>query len=387
MDERSDEITFECKSKSDDGDAKVKDEIDFTFAATGRGLKVVVKYEQEIEVKVEDDAERVEEDDKPEDQDKKEEDDEDNEQEKEEEEEAEEEEDKQKEETAKDGDEERALQEAEQETETAFEVYFNSVIEYVKGDSSDPASSAFDWEKDTIVQTIDLISWNDFSSISTSGPTSTFEITSPDGKVGFSFAINRAAEGASMTANKAKIDFKLTDFPWTREDSYVALLSTVETEEDVDVKYDEDEDTPGMMAAKDIMINFDKYADASSLTPIGEYSWVETAEVLPKPGAGGVTLQSTTEATDAGLPDLAVPETVQVVATSPSYESERRRVEGKTAQSIAFSFVGNAAHQASEIFWDPTAGVSYSESSSAGRLAYAASVSLVGILSVLVALV
>lgn len=354
----------------ENGQAEVKDEIDFIVAATGRGLKVKVKYEQEIEVEIEDSNEK---EDKPEEEDDKD---------KENEEKEEEDNKKEKDDAdieVEDGDEERALQEAEQETETQFEVYFDSIIEYAKGDSSDH-SSAYDWEKDEIVQTIDLDTWTDFSQVSTSGPTSTFSVTSPDGKVGFSFTINQAAEGAEMTANKIKVDFKLNEFPWTREDSYVSLLSTVETEQKIDVEYDEDEDSVEMIAAKDVLISFTNVQDTSSYTPTGEYSWVETAEVQPKVETDSVALQSV-EGAEEGLPEIAIPKTIKVIATSPKVESERRRVEGKSTQSIAFSFVGDAAHQAKDIFWDPTAGIQYSESSSANRVACAMGVSVAGILA------
>ena len=51
------------------------------------------------------------------------------------------------------------------------------------------------------------------------------------------------------------------------------------------------------------------------------------------------------------------------MATSPTYILENS--ENSSQQRIAFSFVGDAAISASNIYWDPEAGVGYSERVSA----------------------
>lgn len=354
-------MSLECKSKTEDDTTKIKDEIDFEVATTGRGLMVAVKYEQEIEVDLEEDnsdGEMDQEDDSTNDEDVT------NEKKTEDEEEGEKE--------GKEEGEERKLQEAEQETENRFEVYFDSIVEYVKTDASSGKGEAYDWENDQIVQEMDLSTWSDITPVSVNGETATFQVSDPENKVTFSFTINEAAQGAQLSANKMKIDFKLSSFPWIREDSYVALLSTVETEQEVKTDYDGKKDAEseaGMMAANDIFIAFSNDPVASDVNPIGEYSWVETAEVQPKVAETDVIIspQALDEKDGNEVTSNIAPvsEVIKVIATSPIAENVGRRVEGKTTQSIAFSFVGDVAHQAADIFWDPTAGVKYAESSSA----------------------
>ena len=52
---------------------------------------------------------------------------------------------------------------------------------------------------------------------------------------------------------------------------------------------------------------------------------------------------------DVGLGETK--STIQVVATSPTDDG---------GQIIAYSFIGDGAHSASEIYWDPQAGIGYS---------------------------
>jgi hypothetical protein len=391
-------VTFECKATSDDANAKVKDEIDYTVETSDRGLMVRIKYEQEIEVEgADEEAEGDEEEEAEEDTDAEPEDEEMNESPADEEnvdESTADEEMAEGPETPPPSEEandeesvegERLLQ-AEQETETEFEVVYGSIIEYTKGAGS-TTGEAYDWENDVVLQTISLNTWNVMSEVATDGQTSTFSVTSPDDTTTFTFTINQAADGQRITANKMKIDFELKNFPWTSDESFVALLSTVETERTVDVEYGQDAETEGGMAPKDIFISFADVVDTSSFTPFGEYSWAETAEATASnnptntdDSTNNTTIESSTNETEtmssrsANLTSTAsTPQTIKVVATSPLVERADRRVqEGKQVESIAYSFVGgNAAHRASRIYWDPSAGVDYQSSARSLSMAMA----------------
>ncbi|GAX17316.1 hypothetical protein FisN_10Lh180 [Fistulifera solaris] len=414
------EVSFKCKAKSDDTNAKVKDEIDYVVGTSEKGVMVKIKYEQKIKVE---DEEKEHEHEEGEEHDHEHEDQEEPSPEEESAEPPADEEspeppadeetpeppaDKESPEPPADeetpeppADEEtqetpvddegaqlpetpppteaaddspegaegqRALQ-AEQETKTQFEVIYDSIIEYTKGENS-TTGEAYDWENDVVLQTISLNTWNVISDVASDNETSSFSLTSPDGNITFTFTINQAPKGESASANKMKIDFELKDFPWTSNDSFVALLSTVETERKVDVKYRKGmESEAARMEAEDVFIAFDDVADTTSFTPFGEYSWAETAEATTK----GASTNQTTDATDATTAATneteimssrsvnTTSQTIKVVATSPLVErAERRAQEGKQVESIAYSFVGgDAAHRASIIYWDPSAGVDY----------------------------
>jgi hypothetical protein len=387
-------VTFECKATSDDANAKVKDEIDYTVETSDRGLMVRIKYEQEIEVEEEEadeESEGEEEDEAEGETDGEPEGEEMNEppadEENADESTADEEmaegpetppaSDAANEEESVEG--ERVLQ-AEQETETQFEVVYDSIIEYTKGAGS-TTGEAYDWENDVVLQTISLNTWNVMSEVATDGQTSTFSVTSPDDTTTFTFTINQAADGQRITANKMKIDFELKNFPWTSDESFVALLSTVETERTVDVEYGQAAETEGGMAPKDIFISFADVVDTSSFTPFGEYSWAETAEATSSGASNNPTNTGSTNNETEVMSSRSVnttstasaPQTIKVVATSPLVErADRRAQEGKQVESIAYSFVGgNAAHRASRIYWDPSAGVDYQSSARPLSLAMA----------------
>ncbi|GAX17315.1 hypothetical protein FisN_10Lh179 [Fistulifera solaris] len=397
-------VTFECKATSDDANAKVKDEIDYTVETSDRGLMVRIKYEQEIEVEeneADEGSEGKEEDEAEGESDAEPEDEEMNEPSANgdypdespnaDEEMAERPEipppsEEANEEESVEG--ERLLQ-AEQETETEFEVVYDSIIEYTKGSGS-TTGEAYDWENDVVLQTISLNTWNVMSEVATDGQTSRFNVSSPDDTTAFTFTINQAADGQRITANKMKIDFELNNFPWTSDESFVALLSTVETERTVDVEYGQDVETEGGMAPKDIFISFADVVDTSSFTPFGKYSWAETAEATSTGPSNNpidtddstntTTIESSTNETEImssrsvnTSSTASAPHTIKVVATSPLVErADRRAQEGKQVESIAYSFVGgNAAHRASRIYWDPSAGVDYQSSARPLSLAMA----------------
>jgi hypothetical protein len=335
--EEKNEVEFECKTKEEDDGTEIKDKIKFGIKVDkGQGLKVKVKYEQEIETT---DTETGE--------------------------------------------------ETETETKTQYEVNFDRVIEYRKADSAVARSStggsdadmAYEWDRDTIVQEMPLNNWTNLSPIDEQGSLSTFSIATQDNTATFTFHItsddsataNRLLavnSTGTTTANKMEIDFELTNFPWTSDDTYVALLSTVESERKIKLEENDDGDDSGVEADSspvvlrttsrkptDVKITFADAVDTIKFTPFGEFDWVDTAEVR-----ADVTDNSTdtnTRRTEST--------TIQVVATSPADE---------TSDAIAFSFVGTAAHMATDIYWDPSAGVAYETGSGALASSFMGVVSL-----------
>jgi hypothetical protein len=312
----NDEVEFACKTKEEDAETEITDKIKFQVKkiADGKGLTVKVKYEHEIET-----------------------------------------------------------QDAETETETQYDVRFDRVIEYRKAgvavsrSGSLDADMAYEWDLDTIVQELPLDNWQDFSAIVDEGSLSRFSIASEDNTTTFFFTIARDDSG-NVTANKMKIDFELTDFPWTADDTFVALLCTVESGREVKLEVNDDsgsgtEGTPSTTTSrktKDVKISFADAVDTINFTPLGEFEWADTAEVI-----GNSTNTTTTESS-----------TIQVVATSPADE---------TSDAIAFSFVGSVAHRAADIYWDPSVGVAYEAGSSSaaasGTGSSAAAFSLMGVAS------
>jgi hypothetical protein len=290
--QKVDEVEFECKTKEEDeeSDVGLKDKIDFKITTGTRGLGVKVQYEQEV----------------------------------------------------KTGD-------MKNETETEYELVFDSIIEYRK--TSDGEDDAYNWDSDVIVQTLSLDGWESFSEVTddSDGILSYFAASSLDGHITFNFTVSRADQGEQVTANKMKIDFSLVDFPWESTDTYVALMSTVESKKKVDVEYADLEMGDGpAKKAKDVIITFDQAQDTVGIIPFGEYTWEETAEAI-EPASD----ETTTALQRSGV---GVPATIRVVATSPT------PTEIMAARRISFSFVGDAAISASNIYWDPEAGIGYSES-------------------------
>ncbi|CAB9519815.1 expressed unknown protein [Seminavis robusta] len=339
------------------------------------------------------------------------------------------------------------------ETETEFELTFDRVIEYVKSTREQVSggaelSEAYDWDADEIVQTIPLRRWDDIPGITTASDDVFFFTASTTlppqtgamqpGTIQFNYTISQADLGEQITANSMKIDVRILNFPWTRDDSYVALMSTVESKKRVELEYDNDA-TVGKGKTKeteDVVISFSDELSDMGVSAFGAYTWAHEAEVTsdatvasarqggrrdteeeqeevdgpevvedssakpgadpaggpaggpepaggpgPEPPAGpadGPEPPAGPADTPPGIADAVAngngpaevdvttegSTTIEVIATSP----EATGTENK--QSIAYSFVGDAAHSAKEIFWDPQAGVSYEEpvaESAAGR--------------------
>jgi len=278
-DESINEVSFECKAKTvnEADDTEIKDEIKFKVKLGEQGLKVKVEYEEEVETNS-----------------------------------------------------------TETETETQYEISYDRLVEYMKNDNSTRAGgAAYDWEIDTVLQTIDLVSWQTFSAVEddADGITSVFHVSTTDETVTFTFTISRADKTEVLTANSMKIDFQLKNFTWASPNSYVALISTIESKRKVEVENDEQDEKN----VDEVRISF---ADAvgssasSALVPFGEYTWATTA----------VAASNATDGRDSA--------TIEVIATS-----------GATANTIAFSFVGEGAQGSSNIFLDPEAGIAYASSS------------------------
>ncbi|KAL7563686.1 hypothetical protein ACA910_004089 [Epithemia clementina (nom. ined.)] len=255
--------------------------------------------------------------------------------------------------------------------------------------STDATSEAFDWQSDNIVQRYSLDGVNMFSEPDESNDTISFTVTDANNTVVFGFTINPGGKDLALDANNSggrdlavdantaidantmKIDFELIGFPWMQSDTYVALLCRIVSTQRIAIETlpepaapaddagrnaTEDEevppgDTPPLnvterdlesdplldgpigkksLEATDVYVSFDDSIGSSDgVTASGAYSWAREAREM-----GSNTI-------------------LQVVATS---------TEG--SDWVAYSFVGPAAHSATDIYWDPEAGISYSEASS-----------------------
>jgi len=281
-----DEIKFKCKAKTEDAVSEMKDEIKFKVSTNDEGLlKVKVEYEQEIET-----------------------------------------------------------EESETETETQYEVLYGSLVEYKPAGSS--ATEAYDWDTTTVVNETPL-TMGSFSAVTDDGSSYTFSITSTDGTAMFTFTISRGGEDEHVTANKMKIDFELMGYQWTETETNMALLSTIESQREIEIEYEDDgesEDNSDEIAVKsgpgsskkaeEVTISFAEAMETTGVNVFGEYTWAKDATVR--------------SVNDTDTADVVI----EVVATSPADGSD----------AVAFSFVGNAARLAEDIFWDPEVGVAYAAS-------------------------
>ena len=327
------EVQFGCKATTpnDASTTEIQDEIDFTVKTSYKGVGVFVEYKQEVE----------------------------------------------------------SLN-MESETETSFEIWFDRIVEYAKSDGSDTgidssSSQAYDWQRDTVVKTLYLLEWNDFTEISSDGKISHFSVTTPQQVATFNFTIRQGHDVSQelvSTANKMKIDFLLNDLTWKeREDTYVALMSHLESERNVELDHDGDHAVESVMP-RNAIISFQQQQAATmnkDLVPFGEFTWQDTAQAI----------DNTTETTSNGNVSVQVERaaelgtTIQVVATSPPIVSERQPGD-KSSEFIAFSFVGEGARSASEIYWDPEAGVGYGTSTSTSGAERVLSGSILNVIGIII---
>lgn len=340
-------------------------------------------------------------------------------------------------------------------TETEFELEFESLIEYTKGQQTQRwgfgnngvSTEAYDWDTDEIVQVIPLKNWHAIPGIISDAEgvikyfTATASLDSRNhvaagttGTTQFNFTVSEADVGEHITANSMKIDVRILDFPWQRSDSYIALMSSVDSKKKVKMDYDNDALVSGGKSklTQDVYITFDEEMESLGLEAFGAYRWEDTAEVtsdsetaaeappanvMERDGsrrveeddatvapteedveepvvvedvfanATGAELDTLTEVVEdvsakpgappqppvdvnAGSHTTGSGTTIEVVATSPEEQGTDNH------QAIAYSFVGESAHSAGEIYWDPEAGIGYGEAPVSAGWASARSFSL-----------
>ena len=188
-----------------------------------------------------------------------------------------------------------------------------------------------------------------------------FSITTVDKMATFTFTISQGGPNEVITANKMKIDFELNGYGWARDDTYVALLSSVESEKEVEVEYEDG----NKEKTEDVKITFDEAIEGTGIRPFGEFTWAKDALVYVLEDAASSANNDT--AIEVMVAESSVP--IKVIATSPSDDT------GK----VAFSFVGDAAMAAENIYWDPEAGIGYSDGSGVASLL----ITFTGVLSAL----
>lgn len=291
-------------------------------------------------------------------------------------------------------------------TKTSFEIVFDSLVEYAKTDNNpyrSDSEQAFNWGDDIVVQSIDLTEWANFTSVFDDGLSSSFDVDSKSAMANFKFTIRKATLGEKVTANTMKIDVRIRNFPWLRDDTNLALTSTVKTEQKVemtyntaaDVMYDRNGNIVEQAAkwTQNAFISFDQARDNIGFIPFGDYTWDDHAEATHTnatitPGTGTTMGDLFTALCTSSLLELArsmdpeatmPPEcgnaTLPPTADANQYVWEEKssiRVVGtsppaslyygvETHQHIAYSFVGESAQHAADIYWDPEAGIGYEE--------------------------
>lgn len=324
------EVEFKCKSKDKSDLLKTKDQIKYKCSYDEKGLKIKIKYEQEVKTEAPEstnDSENM----------------------------------------TMDGDNARRLADQKQTTETEYEVVFDRLVEYAKPDGVVPttaAEEAYNFDQDSTINSIDLTKMAPFSKVQVepSGEIK-FQISTVDNVATFFFTISPGGDGAAVTANKMKIDVDIKGYQWQQRASNMAVLANVESGTEVDIDY-KDDAGPVVQPAS-VAVRFGtSNIDTTILRPFGEFTWASNAVVYSVDNSTDVTdtpiMVSPAQASDITTPtnETAVgvaSTTIQVVATSASDGSN----------SMAFSFVGPGAQMAEEIFWDPEAGIGYAPSSAA----------------------
>lgn len=279
-----------------------KDSIKFKISADEEGLKVEVEYEQEVETEM-----------------------------------------------------------SETESETKYEIVFDRIVEYQKSTTTG-VQGAYDWDESNIVSELLLSDFRPFSQIGNyDGNKYAFSITTTDGMATFTFTISQGGVNEALTANKMKIDFELNGYGWVRDDTYVALLSYVESEREVEIEYEDGD----KRKTEDVKISFEDAIQGTGVKPFGEFTWAKEAEVR------NVSNEESDETEIAVMTSEEDSVTISVIATSPPDDSEK----------VAFSFVGESAMTASSIYWDPEAGISYGSSDDTSGASSLVLTSLVAALS------
>ena len=242
-------------------------------------------------------------------------------------------------------------------TKTKFNVTFDKVIEYQKMEASS-TGEAYDWESDKVVNEFPLTNFSTFGDVQDDGivaNVSAISIPSPMGQVIFTFTVSRGGVNGTPSTNRAKIDFELVNYTWARNDTYVALMSTIMSQRQVAVMTG-----GGSKTTEEVEIEF---GDVLNTGVFGAYTWASDA--VARSGTNATAANATTTNDDKPFSGTGANTTVlpsgavklQVVATSPSDAT----IPG--AEQVAFSFIGDGAKSSPDIYWDPEAGVNYSAAS------------------------
>mmetsp|Transcript_43056 Transcript_43056/g.104211 ORF Transcript_43056/g.104211 Transcript_43056/m.104211 type:complete len:402 (+) Transcript_43056:198-1403(+) len=324
------EFEFKCKSKDKSDLLKTKDTIKYKCSYDEKGLKIKVKYEQEVKSETSDSS-------------------------------------------SANGDQgvtvagagSRRLAAQKETTETEYEVVFDRLMEYAKPDGVVPTSAtaqAYKFDEDTTINSINLTKMAPFSKVKMEpNGDIKFQISTLDKVATFFFTISPGGDGAEVTANNMKIDVDIKGYQWQERTSNMAVLANVESGTEVDIDYEDDQQ---VVQPASVAVRFGTSTiDTSMLRPFGEFTWARDAVVYAAGNSTNLTTDSTilVSPAEAGG-DMTAPTndtaaavastTIQVVATSASDGSD----------NMAFSFVGPGAQMADEIFWDPEAGVGYAPS-------------------------
>lgn len=223
-------------------------------------------------------------------------------------------------------------------TNANFDVCVDSLIEYRKSNvttvnATEGDDEAYDWENDQVLQTMNLSDWDSFSDIVTDDKNvSSFSASTMDDLVTLTFAMSPSEARHRLTPNNIKLDVRILNFPWQLNDSYVALLSRVQSKRAFATT---DRRSTKAKKPKNITVSFADVTETARYSMLGEFTWADNALVTF---------------------DTVENETIPVVATSPPEQAYNG------SHPIAFSFVGDSAHSASDILWDPEVGVGYASS-------------------------
>ncbi|KAL7567427.1 hypothetical protein ACA910_021389 [Epithemia clementina (nom. ined.)] len=255
--------------------------------------------------------------------------------------------------------------------------------------STDATSEAFDWQSDDIVQRYSLDGVNIFSEPDESNDTISFTVTDANTTVVFGFTINPGGKDLAIDANNSggrdlafdantaidantmKIDFELNGFPWMQSDTYVALLCRIVSTQRIAIETLPEPAAPADDAGRNA--TEDEEVPPGDTPPLN----VTERDLESDPLLDGPIGKKSLEATDVYVSfDDSIGSTDGVTASGAySWAREAREMGSKTKLQVvatipegrdwvAYSFVGPDAHSATDIYWDPQAGISYSEASS-----------------------
>lgn len=202
-------------------------------------------------------------------------------------------------------------------TKTKFDIVFSKLVEYIPDDST---NGEYKWNESPVVQTFDLSRWDGVNENQSTESMSNFYVATQDKVAKFNFKLDKSLNSVtSDSANSLKIDVDIKDFPWKRDDTFVALLSTVESETKITTKYrkgrkddasnyndndialDESRETRSASQSKPakkqrkvpgVKIKFTSF-EKSGIQPFGQYSWIDSADaVIEKKDSNNIELDT-----------------------------------------------------------------------------------------------